>query len=137
MEILTNVFLLFLFFSSQAAAWGEHGHRTVAYLARMYFSDAAENLYNELMQPTDTFDISDGAEWPDQRSTQGKMPWSKPWHYIDAKDNPPKTCKINYNVDCDPDKECVIAAIKNMVSGLPNNRLSPSLWPYTTYPVPA
>lgn len=96
-------------------AWGEIGHRTVAYLARMYFTEDAEALFQELVKPTDTFDISDGAVWPDNRRVQGKRPWSKPWHYIDAKDEPPKKCRVNYNSDCNEEKGCVVSAIANLV----------------------
>ena len=115
MGLFVTISVLVLLFSLEAIAWGEHGHRTVAYLARMYFTEEAETLYNELIEPSETFDISDGAVWADNRSVQSRMPFSKPWHYIDAKDNPPKTCKINYNSDCHADKGCIVAAIANLV----------------------
>ena len=84
----------------------------------MYFTDEGEALFNELVEPTDTFDISDGAVWADNFSVQNKMPFSKPWHYIDAKDDPPTTCKVKYNRDCDADKRCIVSAIVNMVGHL-------------------
>ena len=107
--------LLVLLLGTQALAWGEHGHRTVGYLARMYFTDTGEALFNELVKPTDAFDISDGAVWADSFNVQNKMPFSKPWHYIDAKDNPPEECKVKYNRDCNEDKSCIVSAIVNMV----------------------
>ncbi|OAL37675.1 hypothetical protein AYO20_03182 [Fonsecaea nubica] len=111
--------LILLCLASKAFSWGELGHRTVGYLAQMYFTSEAENLFDELVHPTESFDISDGAVWADDWATQTRMPWSKPWHYIDAKDNPPKKCKVNFNADCDPDKKCIVTAIANMVSELP------------------
>ena len=108
--------LLVLLLASQVMAWGELGHRTVAYLAAMYFTPEAESLFNTLVNPTETFDISDGAVWADGFGVQHRMPWSKAWHFIDAKDNPPEVCKVNFNADCDPDKKCVVAAIANLVS---------------------
>jgi hypothetical protein len=110
---LTTVPVILLFLASRVLAWGEIDHRTVSYLAGMYFSPEADSLFNELVKPTKTFDISDGAVWADSQST---TPWSKPWHYIDAKDDPPRKCKVNFNDDCDPKTKCVVAAIANMVS---------------------
>jgi S1/P1 Nuclease len=115
MELFVKILSLFLLLSLQATAWGEHGHRTVGYLARMYFTEAGENLYNELVKPNSTFDVSDGAVWPDRHSVRSKMPFSRPWHYIDAKDTPPTTCKINFEADCDSHKSCIVAAIANLV----------------------
>jgi len=111
---ISLVFLV-LSLSLESLAWGEHGHRTVGYLARLHFTKEAEALFNELVEPTASFDISDGAVWADSRSVQAKMPWSKPWHYIDAQDEPPKNCTINYNRDCDLQRHCVVSAIVNMV----------------------
>src|ERR1700742_3340730 len=99
--------LIVLLLASRVLAWGEIGHRTVGYLAGMYFSSEADNLFNELVQPSKTFDISDGAVWADSFKVQSRMPWSKPWHYIDAQDDPPHKCKVNFNGDCDPKKRCV------------------------------
>src|ERR1700742_3334946 len=98
--------LLILLLTPQVLAWGEHGHRTVGYLAQLFFTPEAESLFNELIKPTDMFDISDGAVWADNRTVQSRYPWSKPLHFIDAKDNPPENCKVNFNEDCDPDKSC-------------------------------
>ncbi|KAK5065392.1 hypothetical protein LTR84_001230 [Exophiala bonariae] len=115
--------LLVLSFSVESFAWGEHGHRTVGYLARLYFTPNGEALFNELLAPTAMFDISDGAVWADDHGVQIRMPFSKPWHYIDAKDDPPDNCTIVYSTDCDPDKHCVIAAIVNMTSRVNNQAL--------------
>lgn len=115
MGSITKVSLLVLFLANQAFAWGEIGHRTVGYLAQMYFTSEGENLFNELVEPTEAFDISDGAIWADGFGVKQRMPWSKAWHYIDAKDNPPVQCKVNFNADCDPDKKCIVAAIANLV----------------------
>ena len=117
------IYLLFaLVVASQVQAWGELGHRTVGYLAALYFSTEAENMFNDLVKPTDTFDISDGAVWADGFGTQHRMPWSKPMHFIDAKDDPPIQCKVNFNRDCDADKKCVVSAIANLVSRLPSSK---------------
>lgn len=142
---LVHTLLLVLSLSIESTAWGEHGHRTVGYLARLYFTPEGEALFNELVAPNEIFDISDGAVWADNHNVQTKMPYSKPWHYIDAKDNPPEKCIINYSRDCHPDKHCIISAIVNMVShsleslpSIPVYQYTPSanhLWhPKTDFP---
>ncbi|KIW87963.1 uncharacterized protein Z519_11548 [Cladophialophora bantiana CBS 173.52] len=115
-----KTFLFLLCLASRVLSWGELGHRTVGYLAQMYFSSEAESLFDELVRPTESFDISDGAVWADDRKVQGRMAWSKAWHFIDAKDNPPRKCKVNFNADCDPDKKCIIAAIANLTTQVNN-----------------
>jgi hypothetical protein len=107
---------LFLPLFSHVLAWGEIGHRTVGYLAQLHFTTDGEKLFDELVKPNDKFDISDGAVWADSFNVQSRMPFSKPWHYIDAKDDPPNKCQIRFNADCPEDKNCVVGAITNLVS---------------------
>lgn len=40
--------------------------------------------------------------------------FSAPFHYIDALDNPPHTCGVDYARDCGP-AGCVVSAISNYV----------------------
>jgi hypothetical protein len=114
MKLLCTFSLLVCLLTPKALCWGEIGHRTVGYLAQMYFDRDGAALFNELIEPNPDFDISDGANWAD--GMKFKFPFTKPWHFIDAKDNPPKSCKVNYKSDCPKDDGCIIRAIKNMVS---------------------
>jgi hypothetical protein len=41
--------------------------------------------------------------------------YSKPYHFIDAQDNPPSSCGVEYSRDCG-EGGCVVSAIKNYVS---------------------
>jgi hypothetical protein len=43
--------------------------------------------------------------------------FSKPYHFIDAQDNPPSSCNVDYSRDCGS-TGCVVAAIKNYVRDL-------------------
>lgn len=104
--------VLVLLFGTQALAGAEYGHRTVGYIARLYFTDEGQALFNELFEPADAFDISDGAVWADSFGVQNRMPYSKPWHYIDAKNNPPTICKMNYKRDCDADRKCIVQRVE-------------------------
>lgn len=40
--------------------------------------------------------------------------WSAPLHFIDANDDPPSSCDVEYSRDCG-DTGCVVSAIKNYV----------------------
>jgi hypothetical protein len=41
--------------------------------------------------------------------------YSRPYHFIDAQDNPPSSCGVDYSRDCGKGG-CVVSAIKNYVS---------------------
>jgi hypothetical protein len=122
MAVILKPFLTLLILVSQVTAWGELGHRTVGYLAQLYFTPEATELFNDLILPTETFDISDGAIWADSFAVQHKYPYSKFWHYIDAKDDPPNTCQVNFDDDCDTDKHCIVTAIANQVILAPRSQ---------------
>ncbi|KAK3670413.1 hypothetical protein LTR78_009653 [Recurvomyces mirabilis] len=96
------------------SAWGDLGHRTVGYLAQHYFTDAASQLVQAILQPTDTFDISDGAVWPDK--VRRRREYTAGWHFIDAEDTPPQYCSVDYSRDCPGRKGCVISAIINQTA---------------------
>jgi hypothetical protein len=109
-------------FAPAAKGWGEIGHRAVGYLAQKHLTPAGRDLITELLQPDAKFDISDGAVWADLQTI--RMPYSKPWHYIDAKDKPPQTCGVTYEADCPEAEGCVISAIKNMTARVNDASLS-------------
>jgi len=57
--------------------------------------------------------------------------YSQPYHFIDANDDPPSSCGVEYNRDCGS-KGCVVSAIKNYVSSL-DPYADPCLRPSTDY----
>ena len=96
-----------------ALAWGSFGHRTVAYLAQSLLSRDARTYIADVLKGQD---ISDAAIWPDQIRHYHEWSYTAEWHYIDAQDDPPKSCGINYRRDCASESGCVVSAITNMVS---------------------
>ncbi|KAG9775159.1 hypothetical protein KCU88_g5184, partial [Aureobasidium melanogenum] len=134
------IILLFslVFLPSIASAWGSLGHRTVAYLASMYFSTPATIMTNHLLNGQD---ISEAALFPDKVRHMPQFAWSAAWHYIDAQDDPPRYCGINMTRDCggggDDDllnqyhvqseqesQGCVVTAIANHTLRVANDSLS-------------
>ncbi|KAM7191964.1 S1/P1 nuclease [Naviculisporaceae sp. PSN 640] len=93
-------------------AWGDFGHRTVAYLAEKHFTPKAAAIYGEILENDLGYDISDAATWAD--TIKRKMPWSKPLHYINPEgDSPPQNCTVFWPSDCPSDSGCIVSAIQN------------------------
>src|SRR5690606_4261400 len=59
---------------------------------------------------------ANAAVWPDYFAHKPEGRYSKGWHYIDAKDDPPTECGVQFERDCKEEEGCVVAAIVNMVS---------------------
>ncbi|CAI7646934.1 unnamed protein product [Penicillium glandicola] len=93
-------------------AWGVLGHATVAYVAQHYLCDEAASWAQELLNDTSDSYLANIASWADsyRLTTAGK--WSAPLHYIDAMDDPPTSCNVDYERDCG-DEGCSISAIAN------------------------
>lgn len=73
--------LLLLFYTLNLTwGWGDVGHRTVAYLAEKYLTKQGNQLVEDLISPSDEFDISDAAVWPDK--VKFSRPYSRNWHFI-------------------------------------------------------
>ena len=109
-------------FLPSSAAWGSLGHRTVAYLASMYFTPASNRFTNYVLSGQD---ISEAALFPDKVRHMPQFSYTAGWHYIDARDNPPTQCGINMTRDCvDEARGCVVSAIANHTSRVADPSLS-------------
>ncbi|KAL6243078.1 hypothetical protein RBB50_010178 [Rhinocladiella similis] len=121
---LFTVDILFLSLLSlpYAQAWGSLGHRTVAYLASLYFTPQSTTFTNRLLNGQD---ISEAALFPDKVRHMPSFAYTAGWHYIDAQDDPPRLCGINITRDCLPkDGGCVVSAIANHTSRVADANLS-------------
>lgn len=107
---LPVITLLTLLFTPTTLAWGSLGHRTVAYLASLYLTPTATRFTNHLLNGQD---ISEAALFPDKIAHIPAFAYTRPWHYIDAADNPPHQCGINITRDCPLSDGCVVSAIAN------------------------
>ncbi|KAG8900515.1 hypothetical protein FRC00_012483 [Tulasnella sp. 408] len=61
--------------------------------------------------------IVDVATWADEWAHKKGGVFSKPFHYIDAEDNPPFECNVVLERDC-PESGCVVTAIANYTEQL-------------------
>ena len=113
---LSKPLLLLAIALPQTLAWGSLAHRTVAYLATHSFNPTTKVFISTILANDRGWDISDAALWPD-KGIRWRRPETKQWHFIDARDDPPNTCGVQFKRDCTHDGTpgCVVSAIKNMV----------------------
>lgn len=93
-------------------AWGSLGHETVAYIAQHYVTSHTEIWAQSVLNDTSTSYLANYATWADSYRYTTEGEFSAPYHYIDAEDNPPQTCNVDFDRDCGSEG-CVVSAIAN------------------------
>jgi S1/P1 Nuclease len=119
---LTIFALASLSFNQLASCWGALGHRTVAYLAAHYLTPEATAFVADLINHQD---ISEAALWADKIRYIPGFAYSRAWHYIDAQDDPPRQCGLNFTRDCLPAQGCAVSALVNQTGRVNDASLSP------------
>ncbi|AEO65247.1 uncharacterized protein THITE_2112061 [Thermothielavioides terrestris NRRL 8126] len=101
-----------------ALAWGGFGHISVAYLASNFVSPATTSYFQALLG-NDTGDYLAGvATWADSVRYTKWGRFSADFHFIDAKDDPPSYCGVDFDRDCKKDRGCVVSALYNYTTRL-------------------
>jgi hypothetical protein len=100
---------------SAANAWGSLGHTTVAYIAQNFVCDKTAKFAQQLLNDSSTAYLANVATWADSYRNEPEGKFSSVLHYIDALDNPPESCNIDYARDC-PEEGCIVSAIANYSS---------------------
>ncbi|WPH00807.1 Hypothetical protein R9X50_00363700 [Acrodontium crateriforme] len=108
-----------------ANAWGTLGHETVAYIAQNFVASSTASWAQNILGDTSDSYLANVATWADtfRYTTAGK--WSAPFHFIDAEDNPPSSCSIDYDRDCGAGG-CVVSAITNYTARVQSTKISSS-----------
>lgn len=101
-----------------ALAWGTLGHDTVALIAQQYVSSSTQSWAQRILDDTSSTYLASVATWADSYRYTSAGSFSAPFHYIDANDDPPSSCDVDYERDC-PDEGCVVSAIANYVPSPP------------------
>jgi hypothetical protein len=109
--VIAAIFLL----TRLAAAWGTLGHETVAWIAQSYVSSATKEAVQTILDSAQSDYMANVSTWADSYRYTSDGGWSAPLHYIDANDNPPESCSVDYNRDCG-DAGCSVSAIVNYTS---------------------
>ncbi|EPS42307.1 hypothetical protein H072_3732 [Dactylellina haptotyla CBS 200.50] len=125
MRISSTFLALAVLAPASVTAWGFYGHKTVALLASRYLlPDTAVFVRTYLYKDQS---IMDAAVWADRYAHIPLGRYSKTWHYIDAQDNPPDQCGVQYNRDCAINGGgCVVSALVNMTARIQDADLP---WP--------
>lgn len=59
---------------------------------------------------TTLFDL---ANWADDVKYTKEYAYTRPWHYVDARDDEPAACALHYPADCDGKKGCIVSAVSH------------------------
>lgn len=100
---------------SSVHAWGSLGHTTVAYIAQNFICDKTAQFAKQLLNDSSSAYLANVATWADSYRNEPGGGFSSVYHYIDALDNPPESCNIDYERDC-PEEGCIVSAIANYSS---------------------
>ncbi|KAL0069448.1 hypothetical protein AAF712_003474 [Marasmius tenuissimus] len=115
MKVLAGTVLTFCYAFSPlpgAYAWGASGHQAVGYIAMQFLTPNALSFVQETLGSQYNRSLGVAATWADETRSNPAYAWSSPLHYVDALDNPPRTCNVNQTRDC-TDGACVLTAIAN------------------------
>ncbi|KAK4611823.1 Nuclease S1 [Fulvia fulva] len=104
--------LTLLAIAPSAYAWGSLGHETVAYIASHYVKSHTKTWAQDILNDNTTSYLASVATWADSYRYTAAGAFSAPFHYIDAEDNPPSSCSVDYDRDCGT-QGCSVSAIAN------------------------
>ncbi|KAI1125626.1 putative nuclease S1 precursor [Nemania abortiva] len=106
-----------------AIAWGSLGHITIAYIASNFVQEDTTAYFQKVLGNDTVHYLAGVATWADSIRYTKWGRFSKNFHFIDAKDDPPAYCGVDFARDCKADG-CVVSSLQNYTSQL----LDPKLW---------
>ncbi|KAF8185927.1 nuclease s1 [Mycena galopus ATCC 62051] len=106
-----------------AHAWGVLGHATIAYIAQNYVTNETASWAQGVLNDSSNSYLASIASFADQFRATAAGAWSAPLHFIDAEDNPPTTCNVDFARDCGA-AGCVVSAITNYTQRAGDGRLT-------------
>ncbi|KAI1436397.1 putative nuclease S1 precursor [Xylaria sp. CBS 124048] len=107
-----------------AIAWGSLGHITVAYLASNFVKEDTATYFQGLLGNDTEHYLAGVATWADSIRYTKWGRFTSNFHFIDAKDDPPTYCGVNFERDCKADG-CVVSSLQNYTSQLFDAKLRP------------
>ena len=88
------------------------GHITTAFVASRFVLNSTETYFKELLQNEESDYLAGVATWADSIRYTRWGRFTKNFHFIDAHDNPPESCNVDFERDC-KESGCVISALAN------------------------
>ena len=93
-------------------AWGSLGHETIGFIAQNFVNNHTQAWAQSILSDTSSAYLANVSTWADTYKYTSEGYFSQPFHYIDAEDNPPKSCNVDFDRDCG-DAGCSVSAIAN------------------------
>ncbi|CAI6093915.1 unnamed protein product [Clonostachys chloroleuca] len=112
MKLAGGALALGLLSAPGVSAWGSLGHITTAYLASHFVSNTTEAVFKELLKNDNADYLASVASWADSVRYTKWGRFTKTFHFIDAHDDPPRSCNVDFERDC-KETGCVINALAN------------------------
>ena len=96
----------------RANAWGTLGHETIGFIAQNFVKSSTEAWAQSILDDTSSSYLANVSTWADEYKYTSEGSFSQAFHYIDAEDNPPASCNVDFDRDCG-DAGCSVSAIAN------------------------
>ncbi|KAF4510095.1 hypothetical protein G6O67_002015 [Ophiocordyceps sinensis] len=112
MKISPSAAALALVSAPAAAAWGSLGHITTAYLASQFVANSTRHHFKDLLRNDDSDYLAGVATWADSIRYMKWARFTSTFHFIDAHDDPPRSCNVDFKRDC-KETGCVVSALAN------------------------
>ncbi|KAF2839205.1 nuclease PA3 [Patellaria atrata CBS 101060] len=97
---------------SPIAAWNTDVHQQIGYMAENFLTSYTSDILGEILESQYNKSIGLAAAWADAYAHTKEGRYSYQWHWIDAHDNPPTYCHVDYKYDC-AKGGCIVSAIAN------------------------
>lgn len=91
------------------------GHIATAYVASRFVSNSTEAYFKQLLRNDGDDYLGSVASWADSIRYTKWGRFTKTFHFIDAHDDPPRSCNVDFKRDC-KETGCVINALANYTS---------------------
>ena len=111
-SIMYSLVFLSLAAIQGASAWGTLGHETVAFIAQNFVKNHTEVWAQGILNDTSSTYLANVSTWADSFKYTSEGSFSSAFHYIDAEDDPPTSCNVDFDRDCG-DEGCSVSAIAN------------------------
>lgn len=109
-------------FTGGVLGWGAKGHEAVGYIAMEFLAPNAQSFVESALADFDG-SLGPASTWADSVKKKKGYTWTAPLHYVDAEDDPPRSCSLDFDRDC-ADGKCILTAIANFTAQVVDTSLS-------------
>ena len=110
----STLFLITLTALQRAQAWGTLGHETVGYIAQNFVKNSTQAWAQAILDDTSSSYLANISTWADDYKYTSEGAFSSAFHYIDAEDNPPASCNVDFDRDCG--EQCLPPSTRSLPS---------------------